>query len=171
MALLIDILTVQKTIRRISHEIIEKNASLEDVVLLGILTKGYPLAKMIQENIRKYEGVDVETYPLDISAHRDDDKRQDSTSQIGDVHNKTCVIIDDVLYTGRSVRAAMDTLVDYGRPKKIQLAVLIDRGHRELPIRPDYVGKNIPTSHEEIVLVKLDGENPGVFIDKKGELK
>lgn len=171
MALLIDILTVQKTIRRISHEIIEKNASLEDVVLLGILTKGYPLAKMIQENIKKYEGIEVETYPLDISAHRDDDKRQDSASQIGNVHNKTCVIVDDVLYTGRSVRAAMDALVDHGRPTKIQLAVLIDRGHRELPIRPDYVGKNIPTSHDETVLVKLDGENPGVFIDKKGELK
>lgn len=171
MALLIDILTVQKTIRRISHEIIEKNASLEDVVLLGILTKGYPLAKMIQENIKKYEGIEVETYPLDISAHRDDDKRQDSVSQIGNVHNKTCVIVDDVLYTGRSVRAAMDALVDHGRPTKIQLAVLIDRGHRELPIRPDYVGKNIPTSHDETVLVKLDGENPGVFIDKKGELK
>lgn len=171
MSLLIEKETMIKTIRRMTHEIIEKNEKLEDIVLVGILTKGYPIAKMIQENIEMYEGVVVNTYALDISNYRDDEFKKTTKTPVFEITNKTCVIIDDVLYTGRTVRAAMDAIIDMGRPKKIQLGVLIDRGHRELPIRPDYIGKNIPTSNEEIVKVKIEGENPGVFIEKKENLQ
>lgn len=169
MALFIEYETILKTLRRMTHEIIEKTNSLEDTVLIGILNKGYPIAKIIQENILKYEGVEVKTVALDISNYRDDEKKTPSHNPIFEVTNKTCIIIDDVLYTGRTVRAAMDALVDMGRPKKVELAVLVDRGHRELPIRPDYIGKNIPTSSDEQVSVRLEGNNPGVFIVKKGE--
>lgn len=171
MSLLIDELTIHKTIRRMSHEIIEKNENLKDVVLVGILSKGYPIAKIISENILKYEGIDIPVYALDISAYRDDEHKKETENEIFPVHNKTCVIIDDVLYTGRTVRAAMDALIDMGRPEKIQLAVLIDRGHRELPIRPDYIGKNIPTSREENVVVRLEGPNSGVMLEKKENIK
>ncbi|MGD9910721.1 MAG: bifunctional pyr operon transcriptional regulator/uracil phosphoribosyltransferase PyrR [Candidatus Izemoplasmatales bacterium] len=169
MALFIEYETIIKTLRRMTHEIIEKSNSLEDTVLIGILNKGYPIAKIIQENILKYEGIQVATVALDISNYRDDEKKTPSQNSVFEVTNKTCIIIDDVLYTGRTVRAAMDALVDMGRPKKVELAVLIDRGHRELPIRPDYIGKNIPTSSDEQVSVRLEGNNPGVFIVKKGE--
>ncbi len=167
LGLLIEYDTILKTIRRMTHEIIEKNEELSNIVLIGILTKGYPIAKMIQDNIFKYEGVLVETFSLDISPYRDDEHKKNVYNQPIDVTNKVCVVIDDVLYTGRTIRAAMDALIDMGRPQKIQLAVLIDRGHRELPIRPDYIGKNIPTSNEEIVKVRLEEPNQGVFIEKK----
>jgi len=169
MALFIEYETILKTLRRMSHEIIEKSSSLQDTVLVGILNKGYPIAKIIQENILKYEGIEVKTVPLDISMHRDDEKKTMSQNPVFEVTGKNCIIIDDVLYTGRTVRAAMDALIDMGRPNKVELAVLVDRGHRELPIRPDYIGKNIPTSRDEQVSVQLVGNNLGVFIVKKGE--
>jgi len=166
---LIDYETVLKTLRRMTHEIIEKNDDLKEIILIGIRKKGDPVAKIIQENIRLYGNVDVETVAIDISMHRDDDKKKTVEISTFDVTGKVCILVDDVLFTGRTVRAAMDALIDLGRPKKIQLAVLVDRGHRELPIRADYVGKNIPTSLDENVLVNLSGNNPGVYLERKGE--
>lgn len=151
---------VIRTLKRITHEIIERNQELNDIVLVGILKKGYPIAKILQENLLKFAGVEVQCYPLDISNYRDDRianelNQQDSIRNFH-VEKKTVILVDDVLYTGRSVRAAMDALIDYGRPTKIQFAVLVDRGHRELPIRADYIGKNIPTSSTEKVFVNVD---------------
>lgn len=163
---LIDDVTMQRTIRRITHEIIEQNQVLDDVVLLGIKKKGYPLAKMLSDTIEKFENIRVNVNELDISGYRDDDKKQEVKMQEIDVLNKVVILVDDVLQTGRSVRAAMDAVIDLGRPKKIQFAVLVDRGHRELPIRPDYIGKNIPTSSDEIIRVQFDKE-PGIYILKK----
>jgi len=166
---MIDYSTIQKMVRRMTHEIIEKNDDLNEVVLIGVLKKGLPLAQMIQENIKLYTGIELSVLPLDISMHRDDVKKQASIVVQFDVTNKVCIMVDDVLYTGRTVRAALDALVDLGRPKKVQLAVLIDRGHRELPIRADYVGKNIPTSNDELVIVDITSEHRGVFIERIGE--
>lgn len=165
---LFDAETVQKTLRRMTHEIIEKNDDLQEIVLIGILKKGVPVAEMIRENIRNYENRDVPVIPLDISMYRDDGKRVGGILPRVDLTGKTCILVDDVLFTGRTVRAAMDALVDLGRPKKIQLAVLVDRGHRELPIRADYVGKNVPTSRDEKILVNMIGEHPGIYLEKKG---
>lgn len=166
---LIDHETILKTLRRMTHEIMEKNDSLTDIILIGVMKKGVPIAKIIQENIKLYAGVDVETVAMDISNYRDDEKKKPGEKPAFDVTGKTCILVDDVLFTGRTVRAAMDALIDLGRPKKIQLAVLVDRGHRELPIRADYVGKNIPTSTDESILVNLSGTNPGVYLERKGE--
>jgi pyrimidine operon attenuation protein/uracil phosphoribosyltransferase len=163
---LIDDVTMKRTIRRITHEIIEQNQVLDEVVLLGIKKKGYPLAKMLSETIKKFENVSVAVHELDISGYRDDDKKQEAKKQNINVLNKVVILVDDVLQTGRSVRAAMDAVIDLGRPKKIQFAVLVDRGHRELPIRPDYIGKNIPTSSDEVIKVQFDKE-PGIYILKK----
>jgi len=168
MPLVINQETIQKTIRRITHEIIEKTDDLSTVLLIGIKNKGVPIAKMIQENIKTYTSISVEMVELDISMHRDDDKKKPTQPINIFVDGKICILIDDVLYTGRTVRAAMDALVEFGRPKKIELVVLIDRGHRELPIRADYVGKNMPTSKDEIVKVQMTGLEAGVFIEKKG---
>ena len=168
MPLIINYDTVLKTLRRITHEIIEKSDDLSTIVLIGIKNKGVPIAKLIQENIKTYTGVSVELTELDISMHRDDEKKRPSEPVTMDVTGKTCILIDDVLYTGRTVRAAMDALIEYGRPKRIELVVLIDRGHRELPIRADYVGKNMPTSKDEIVRVQMSGDDAGVYIEKKG---
>lgn len=168
MALVIEKEIIMKTLKRMTHEIIERNDDMDEVILIGILNKGLPLAKIIQEYISQYEGYDVATYGLDISSYRDDTFKKQVLNQPFDVTDKVCIIVDDVLFTGRTVRAAMDALVDFGRPKKVQLAVLIDRGHRELPIRADYVGKNLPTSRDESVLVKITGEDAGVYIQKKG---
>jgi pyrimidine operon attenuation protein/uracil phosphoribosyltransferase len=155
-----------RTIRRISHEIIERNGDLSSLVLLGIKNNGVPLAKMIQENIENFEKIKIPTYDLDISGYRDD-KKVDSF-EILDVNltSKTVIIVDDVLFTGRTVRASMDAIIDLGRPNKIQLAVLIDRGHRELPIRADYVGKNVPTNITERIKVQF---GKGIFIFDKEE--
>jgi pyrimidine operon attenuation protein/uracil phosphoribosyltransferase len=143
-----------RTIRRISHEIIEKNVDLSNVVLMGILQKGMPLANMIKANIKQYEEVDLPLYELDITGYRDDYVGTKSIQTLKvDVSNKVIILCDDVLYTGRTARAAMDAVIDLGRPSKIQFAALIDRGHRELPIRADYVGKNLPTSEHEKVHV------------------
>ena len=168
MALVINQETIQKTLRRITHEIIEKTDDLSTVLLIGIKNKGVPIAKMIQENIKTYTNTSVEMVELDISMHRDDDKKKPTQPIQIDVNGKICILIDDVLYTGRTVRAAMDAIVEFGRPKKIELVVLIDRGHRELPIRADYVGKNMPTAKDEIVRVQMTGSEAGVYIEKKG---
>lgn len=151
---------VIRTLKRITHEIIERNQELNDIVLVGILKKGYPIAQVLQENLFKFAGVQVKCYPLDISNYRDDriDNELNQENSVKNFHTekKTVILVDDVLYTGRSVRAAMDALIDYGRPSKIQFAVLVDRGHRELPIRADYIGKNIPTSSSEKVYVNVE---------------
>ena len=165
---LVDAEKLVRTIRRISHEIIERNGNLDKLVLLGIMKNGVPMANLIKENIKKIENIDVPTYELDITGYRDD-KHVDSFDKLDvDLAGKTVIVVDDVLFTGRTVRAGMDAIIDLGRPSKIQLAVLIDRGHRELPIRADYVGKNMPTSLEELVKVNFN-DNAGVFILSKEE--
>ena len=155
-----------RTIRRISHEILERNADLENLVLVGILKNGVPMAKMIQSNIEKFEDIKVPTYELDISGYRDDIVVKVFEKLDVNLASKTVVVVDDVLFTGRTVRASMDAIIDLGRPSKIQLAVLIDRGHRELPIRADYVGKNVPTNINERIDVKF---GDGVYIYNKEE--
>lgn len=146
-----------KTLKRLTHEIIEKNEDISDVVLVGIKHKGTPIAKYLSDMIKNLEGVSVPVEEIDINNHRDDDKKQDSQILFKtNINDKIVILVDDVLYTGRSVRAAMDACMDVGRPKKIELAILVDRGHRELPIRADFVGKNIPTSRNENVIVDFN---------------
>ncbi|QVK21648.1 bifunctional pyr operon transcriptional regulator/uracil phosphoribosyltransferase PyrR [Mycoplasmatota bacterium] len=162
MKVILDKETIRRTVRRISYEIIEKNKSLDDIVILGIKTRGVNLAERIIENILAIEGVKLPYGDLDISSYRDDVeiKKDNVTLPELDVVNKTVILVDDVLYTGRTIRAAMDAVMDIGRASKIQLAVLIDRGHRELPITANYVGKNIPTSSTEEIKVnfqEIDG--------------
>jgi pyrimidine operon attenuation protein / uracil phosphoribosyltransferase len=159
---------IDRSLRRISHEILERNAS--ELALVGVLTRGVPLARRISENIRLFEGLDVPVGSLDITLHRDDlagEEPQVRGSHVPfEVAGRTVVLVDDVLYTGRTARAAMDALLEIGRPAAIRLAILVDRGHRELPIRADHVGKNVPTSLHERVLVNLmetDGED-GVIV-------
>lgn len=151
---------IDRVIKRISHEILEKNKGAENLVFIGLQKRGVPLAGRIAENIKKFEGKKIKTGKLDITFYRDDiGSNIKPTARITDIsfdiEGKNVILVDDVLYTGRTVRAAMDALIDFGRPKSIQLVVLIDRGHRELPIRADYVGKNLPTSLSESVEVKL----------------
>jgi pyrimidine operon attenuation protein/uracil phosphoribosyltransferase len=146
---------IRRTLARIAHEIIEQNRSVENLILVGIHTRGVPLAVRLAANIEHFEGIKVPVGSLDISLYRDDRSSNNKPiihgTDVPDVADKSIVLVDDVLYTGRSIRAALDALIDRGRPQTIQLAVLIDRGHRELPIRADYVGKNVPSSkHEEI---------------------
>ncbi len=167
MPLIVNQETVLKTLRRMTHEIIEKNDDLANVVLVGILKKGLPIAALIRDNVQQYAGIGIPVYELDISMYRDDDKKRPAALPAISVAGKVCILVDDVLFTGRTARAAMDALVDLGRPKRIELAVLIDRGHRELPIRADYVGKNTPTSMEEIVIVNMTGPDAGVHIERK----
>ena len=167
-ATLMDDKAIVRAITRISHEIIEKNKGIEDLVLVGVKTRGIPLAKRVQLKIEEIEGkllpvgdIDISRYRDDISERRVEGNLSDDNTSF-DIDKKTVVLIDDVLYTGRTVRAALDYIIDNGRPKAIQLAVLVDRGHRELPIRADYVGKNVPTSKNEFISVKLseiDGED------------
>ncbi|RPF56061.1 bifunctional pyr operon transcriptional regulator/uracil phosphoribosyltransferase PyrR [Aquisalibacillus elongatus] len=161
---LLDEAAIARAIKRISHEIIERNKGTDDLILVGIKTRGLPLAKRIQKNIEQIENVTVDTGELDISLYRDDLSNRDTVDEATvnqtniqqDIAGKKVVLVDDVLYTGRTVRAAMDAVIDLGRPKNIQLAVLVDRGHRELPIRADYVGKNIPTSQDEVIKVHFE---------------
>ncbi len=163
--ILLDDAAINRALTRIAHEILENNKGGQDLVLVGIKTRGVPLAKRLQEKIRQIEKTLVPIGELDITLYRDDleaeaeDAELIATDITEDIHNKTVVLIDDVLYTGRTVRAAMDAVMDIGRPSQIQLAVLIDRGHRELPIRADYVGKNIPTSNMEVIKVQLEEQD------------
>lgn len=158
---ILDEKAIYRCLVRISHEIIEKNKGCKGIILLGIKSRGYPLAKRISKKIAEFENHEPLVYPLDISSYRDDlEKGKRSKKLIQDfdkknLENKNIILVDDVLYTGRTVRSALDALVDLGRPQSVQLAALIDRGHRELPIRADYVGKNVPTSKKEIVKVEL----------------
>ena len=149
---------ITRTIRRMSHEIIEKNNELDDVVLIGIKSKGTPIARILSDNIYQFENIRIPVEEIDISKYRDDEKKTDDSilNITSTLQNKVVILVDDVLFTGRSARAAMDAVMDLGRAKRIQLAVLVDRGHRELPIRPDYVGKNIPTSRNENVVVNVE---------------
>ncbi|WAM32817.1 bifunctional pyr operon transcriptional regulator/uracil phosphoribosyltransferase PyrR [Caldicellulosiruptor morganii] len=159
---IMDSAQMNRALVRISHEILEKNKGVENLCLVGIQRRGVTLAKRIRENIEKIEGIRLPLGVLDITFYRDDlsllnDHPTVNSTQIDfDINNKKIVLVDDVLFTGRTVRAAIEALMDMGRPKMIQLAVLIDRGHRELPIRADYVGKNVPTSRREIVHVLVD---------------
>ena len=159
---LLDDNAIRRSLIRISNEIIEKNKGVEDIVLIGIKRRGYPLAKRIAENIEKIEGVSVEVGYVDISLYRDDITEIKESPKLNsvdlgvEVKGKKVILVDDVLFTCRTVRAAIEAIIDSGRPLSIQLAVLIDRGHKELPIRADYVGKNIPTSKTEIVAVEIN---------------
>jgi pyrimidine operon attenuation protein/uracil phosphoribosyltransferase len=164
---------VARAVRRMAHEILERNKGAEDVVLLGIPTRGVALAQRLSDLIEQVEGVRLPTGALDVTMHRDDLRRQPTRSPMhtsvppGGIDDKVVVLVDDVLYSGRTVRAALDALSDLGRPRAVRLAVLVDRGHRELPIRADHVGKNLPTAKSERVMVHLDGydaEGDGVSI-------
>ena len=161
-SVIMDEAAVLRSMKRITHEIIEKNNGAGDIVLLGIHRRGMPLAAILKENIRSFEGTDVPLGSIDISLYRDDLTQLGDLPETGatvipcDISDKTVILVDDVIYTGRTVRAAIEAVFHHGRARSIQLAVLIDRGHRELPIRPDYVGKNIPTSHTEIVSVMVN---------------
>jgi pyrimidine operon attenuation protein / uracil phosphoribosyltransferase len=158
---------LQRALARIAHEIVERNRGVESVVLIGIRTRGVPLARRLQAKLRDLEGAAVPLGELDITMYRDDLDDRDLRRRLGrtqvpvSLGNRDVVLVDDVIFTGRSVRAALDAIIDYGRPRTIQLAALIDRGHRELPIRADYVGKNVPTALDEDVQVRLQ-ETDGV---------
>lgn len=166
---------IERTIIRISHEILEKNKGAKDLVVVGIRTRGVHIAERIVKCIKDIEKVDAPMGALDITFYRDDldiREKQPSVKKTDinfDITDKIVILVDDVLFSGRSIRAALDALIDFGRPAKIQLAVLIDRGHRELPIRPDYVGKNVPTAQGEKVKVRLketDGKEEVVLVSQ-----
>ena len=158
---------VRRALVRISHEIVERNKGTEDLVIVGIRTRGAPLADRIAQSIAAFEGVDLPSGALDVTLYRDDvalrgPRSLEATTVPGDIDGRVVVLVDDVLFTGRTIRAAFDAVLDMGRPKAIRLAVLVDRGHKEFPIRADHVGKNLPTSAEEVVKVHLeeiDGED------------
>ena len=154
---------IGRALVRIAHEIVEKNKGAEGIVLVGLRTRGVPIAKRIAETIEGFEGTPIPVGALDIDPYRDDiatsELKRENKSHTNiptSITDKRVILVDDVLYTGRSIRAAMDTLMDLGRPSSVQLAVLIDRGHRELPIRADYIGKNIPSSKDEEIQVQLE---------------
>ena len=153
---------VRRAIVRIAHEIVEQNQGCGELMLVGMRTRGVPLAQRLAASIREFEGEEVPVGALDIGLYRDDLPARGTRIEIKpselpqDIADKRVVLVDDVLYTGRSIRAALDALIDYGRPQRIQLAVLVDRGHRELPIRADFVGKNVPTSRQDEVVVQLE---------------
>lgn len=162
---------VRRAITRMAHEIVERNAGVDDVVLVGLRTRGVPLARRLAQRILEFEERQVPVGELDVTLYRDDligraPRTLGPTRVPVDVTGKRVVLVDDVLYTGRTVRAALDALIDLGRPRSVQLLVLVDRGHRELPIRPDYVGKNVPTARDEAVQVHLsevDGDDAVVI--------
>ncbi|EOT47634.1 bifunctional protein pyrR [Enterococcus sp. AZ150] len=171
----IDAVTMKRALTRITYEIIERNKGIEDLVLVGIKTRGIYIAQRIAERLKQLEDVDVPVGELDITGYRDDQKVDatiETTSTIPlSLEGKEVILLDDVLYTGRTIRAALDAVMDYGRPRRISLAVLVDRGHRELPIRADFVGKNIPTSKTEEIIVEMeeiDG-NDRILIDQTEE--
>ena len=150
---------LRRALVRISHEIVEKNKGVSDMILVGILTRGLPTAELIKENIERIEGITLPVYSIDITHYRDDKKMIDETTVPNvdfDVEDKNVILCDDVLFTGRTVRAAIEAIIKKGRARTVQLAVVVDRGHRELPIRADYVGKNIPTARSEKIAVSFD---------------
>ncbi len=167
---------IHRALVRIAHEIVERNRGCHDLVLVGILTRGTPLAQRLADTIAGFEGQEVPVGTLDIGLYRDDVPLHRlptlrHTSIPLDISGQRVVLVDDVLYTGRSIRAALDALMDFGRPQMVQLAVLVDRGHRELPLRADYVGKNVPTSRDEEVAVKLaevDGRDEVSIVQREG---
>ncbi|KGX85704.1 bifunctional pyr operon transcriptional regulator/uracil phosphoribosyltransferase PyrR [Pontibacillus marinus] len=162
-ASLLDEAAIRRALTRIAHEILEKNKGTDGLTLIGIKTRGVPLAQRLAKKISEIEGVDVPIGEVDITLYRDDLTKENDQEEPEikgmnvkqDITNQKVILVDDVLYTGRTVRAAMDAVMDHGRPAQVQLAVLVDRGHRELPLRADYVGKNIPTSLDEIIGVNL----------------
>jgi len=165
---------IGRTLTRIAHEIVERNKGTDDLALVGVRTRGVPIARRIARTLREITGHEVPTGSLDITLYRDDLMRQAvgpqplvrRTDIQFSIDDRKILLVDDVLYTGRTTRAALDALIDYGRPKAIQLIVLVDRGHRELPIKADYVGKNLPTAPEESVqvrLIEIDGEDEVVL--------
>jgi pyrimidine operon attenuation protein/uracil phosphoribosyltransferase len=167
---------MRRALVRISHEIVERNKGVANVVIVGIRTRGVPLAKRVAETIGKIENTDIPVGSLDITMYRDDlstlgyNPVMRETDLDFDISGKTVVLVDDVLFTGRTIRCALDALIDMGRPKAIQLAVMVDRGHKELPIRADYVGKNVPTSNTETVNVairEIDGRDEVALADVK----
>lgn len=167
---IIDDVTMKRAITRITYEIIERNKNLENTVLAGIKTRGVFLAKRIQERLSQLEKLELPLIELDIKPFRDDFKvEEDTTFAPVDITEKDVILVDDVLFTGRTIRAAIDNLVSLGRPRRVSLAVLVDRGHRELPIRADYVGKNIPTSSSEEVIVEVvevDGQDRVTLVEE-----
>lgn len=174
-AILLDAISIERALMRVAHQIAEKNADIKSVCLIGIKTRGVPLAERIALNIAQITGATPDVGTLDITLYRDDLTRVADSPIVRDpqipfsVEGKTVVLCDDVIYTGRTIRAAMDAVMDAGRPSRIQLFELIDRGHRELPIRPDFVGKNVPTSQAEVVTVRLretDGETCVKLLEK-----
>jgi pyrimidine operon attenuation protein/uracil phosphoribosyltransferase len=167
---------IRRALRRIAHEIIERNPRLEKVVLAGIPSRGVEIARRIAAFIHEIENIDVETGVIDVAMHRDDvgTRRELPVVRASKLplplEDRTVIIVDDVLYTGRTVRAAMDAISSFGRPARIQLAVLVDRGHRELPIRPDYIGKNLPTATREQIQVRLqesDNESDAAWLERQ----
>ena len=160
-AVLMDESAIKRSLTRIAHEIIEKNHGIENIVVIGIKSRGVPLAKIIAENIKNIENAEIPVGELDINLYRDDLTQAHDLPEVNktkidfDINCKNIILVDDVLFTGRTVRAAIEALFKLGRPASIQLAILCDRGHRELPFRPDYVGKNIPTSLSEHICVEL----------------
>ncbi len=166
---------MKRAIRRIGHEIIERNKGLQDILLMGIQTRGIPLALRLAAELESIEGRRLSVYELDITAYRDDHKQKHTKTkpvEAVSIDGKTVILVDDVLFTGRTVRSALNAIMSMGRPNAIQLAVLVDRGHRELPIRADYVGKNVPTARREAVAVRLeeiDGEDTVLLREKSAE--
>ncbi|HZJ85392.1 MAG TPA: bifunctional pyr operon transcriptional regulator/uracil phosphoribosyltransferase PyrR [Syntrophomonadaceae bacterium] len=167
---IMDEMGIKRALTRIAHEIIERNKGVENVVVIGIRRRGGPLADRLGQIIKEIEGIDIPVGILDITLYRDDLTRLGPNPQVHrtevnfNINDKIIVLVDDVLFTGRTVRAALDALIDIGRPRSIQLAVLVDRGHRELPIKADYIGKNTPTSKKEVITVRV------VEIDGKDEV-
>lgn len=167
---------IRRAVKRIAHEIVERNQGVENLVVVGIRRRGVPLAERIAAYIEQIEGSSVPVGALDITLYRDDFQSNTRHPQVGkteikvDITAKVIVLVDDVLYTGRTIRAALDELIDFGRPRLIQLAVLVDRGHREFPIKADYVGKNVPTSETELVevhLTEIDEVDEVILAEKK----
>lgn len=163
-----------RTIRRLAHEIVENNRGADNLVLAGLLTRGYPLARRLAGEIERFEQKPVPVGSIDTALYRDDLRSRGSTARVrpsqmpGNIDDATVVLVDDVLYTGRTIRAALDALFEFGRPARVRLAVMVDRGHRELPIRPDFVGRNVPTSQGQEVAVRLaeiDGEDAVYLVD------
>ncbi|WP_314828740.1 bifunctional pyr operon transcriptional regulator/uracil phosphoribosyltransferase PyrR [Streptococcus cristatus] len=167
----VDEITMNRAITRITYEIIERNKDLSQIVLAGIKTRGVFIAKRIQQRLAQLEKIEIPVCEVDTKPFRDDIKVKEDTTVIQvDITDREVIIVDDVLYTGRTIRAAIDNLVSNGRPSRVSLAVLVDRGHRELPIRADYVGKNIPTSHLEEIIVEMtekDGQDRVLIVEEE----